>query len=242
MAESGCRSSKGTRGSSALSRAVRIAEEPLSLDPRVYLERYVSQPRHIEVQIFCDGQGHAYALGERECSVQRRHQKIVEESPSPAAFFAGEAGEVRRRELYAAALRVVTKVGYLGAGTCEFIADAEGSTLLLGGERAASGRARRDRDGHRTGPRGASTPRRSGRGASRSFAGREAGPRPRSARLRRGSGEGVHSQAGTHRRSQVGRWCRRSSVTHVAGRIGGEGGEQSHPVLRPHDRQARRLG
>jgi acetyl-CoA carboxylase biotin carboxylase subunit/3-methylcrotonyl-CoA carboxylase alpha subunit len=100
-------------------------------DPRVYLERYVSQPRHIEVQVFCDTRGNAYALGERECSLQRRHQKIVEESPSPAAFFAGVAGETRRRELYAAALRVVTKVGYVGAGTCEFIADANGDLFFL---------------------------------------------------------------------------------------------------------------
>jgi acetyl-CoA carboxylase biotin carboxylase subunit/3-methylcrotonyl-CoA carboxylase alpha subunit len=100
-------------------------------DARVYLERYVAEPRHIEVQVFCDTHGHAYALGERECSVQRRHQKIVEESPSPAAFFAGEAGEARRRELYAAALRVVTKVGYVGAGTCEFIADASGDLFFL---------------------------------------------------------------------------------------------------------------
>jgi acetyl-CoA carboxylase biotin carboxylase subunit/3-methylcrotonyl-CoA carboxylase alpha subunit len=100
-------------------------------DARVYLERYVDQPRHIEVQVFCDAHGGAYALGERECSVQRRHQKIIEETPSPAAFFAGEAGEARRRELHAAALRVVKSVGYLGAGTCEFIADARGDLFFL---------------------------------------------------------------------------------------------------------------
>jgi acetyl-CoA carboxylase biotin carboxylase subunit/3-methylcrotonyl-CoA carboxylase alpha subunit len=100
-------------------------------DARVYLERYVSQPRHIEVQIFCDGQGGAYALGERECSVQRRHQKIVEESPSPAAFFHGEVGAARRRALHASALRVVKSIGYVGAGTCEFIADAEGNLFFL---------------------------------------------------------------------------------------------------------------
>lgn len=100
-------------------------------DARVYLERYVSQPRHIEVQVFCDTHGQAFALGERECSVQRRHQKIIEESPSPAAFFEGEAGEKRRQDLYAAALRVVTKVGYVGAGTCEFIADADGNLFFL---------------------------------------------------------------------------------------------------------------
>ncbi|MBX3262137.1 MAG: ATP-grasp domain-containing protein [Labilithrix sp.] len=100
-------------------------------DARVYLERYVAQPRHIEVQVFCDAHGQAFALGERECSVQRRHQKIVEESPSPASFFAGAAGEKRRADLYEAALRVVKKVGYVGAGTCEFIADAEGDLFFL---------------------------------------------------------------------------------------------------------------
>jgi 3-methylcrotonyl-CoA carboxylase alpha subunit len=100
-------------------------------DARVYLERYVDQPRHIEVQVFCDGHGAAYALGERECSVQRRHQKIIEETPSPASFFTGDAGEARRRELHAAALRVVKSVGYLGAGTCEFIADARGDLFFL---------------------------------------------------------------------------------------------------------------
>jgi acetyl/propionyl-CoA carboxylase alpha subunit len=100
-------------------------------DARVYLERYVEQPRHIEVQIFCDAHGAAYALGERECSVQRRHQKIVEETPSPAAFFTGAAGGERRRALHEAALRVVKHVRYVGAGTCEFIADARGDLFFL---------------------------------------------------------------------------------------------------------------
>lgn len=100
-------------------------------DARVYLEHYVSRPRHIEVQVFCDTHGHAYALGERECSLQRRHQKIVEESPSPAAFFEGTAGGKRREALYEAALRVVRHVGYVGAGTCEFIANANGDLYFL---------------------------------------------------------------------------------------------------------------
>jgi acetyl/propionyl-CoA carboxylase alpha subunit len=100
-------------------------------DARVFLERYVDQPRHIEVQVFCDRHGAAYALGERECSVQRRHQKIVEETPSPARFFEGEAGGAKRQGLYEAALRVVKHVGYVGAGTCEFIADAAGSLFFL---------------------------------------------------------------------------------------------------------------
>jgi acetyl/propionyl-CoA carboxylase alpha subunit len=100
-------------------------------DARVYLERYVDKPRHIEVQVFCDTHGQAFALGERECSVQRRHQKIIEETPSPAAFFAGEAGEAKRRALMEAALRVVKHAGYVGAGTCEFIADATGELFFL---------------------------------------------------------------------------------------------------------------
>ncbi len=100
-------------------------------DARVYLERYVRAPRHIEVQVLCDGQGSAVALGERECSVQRRHQKIVEESPSAAPFFAGEAGEARRSALLADALRVVTSIGYVGAGTVEFVASPEGELFFL---------------------------------------------------------------------------------------------------------------
>jgi acetyl-CoA carboxylase biotin carboxylase subunit/3-methylcrotonyl-CoA carboxylase alpha subunit len=100
-------------------------------DARVYLERYVNRPRHIEVQIFADQAGHAYALGDRECSLQRRHQKILEESPSAAAFFAGDDGAVRRAALHASAVRVVESVGYVGAGTCEFIADEKGDLYFL---------------------------------------------------------------------------------------------------------------
>jgi acetyl-CoA carboxylase biotin carboxylase subunit/3-methylcrotonyl-CoA carboxylase alpha subunit len=100
-------------------------------DARVYLERYVRGPRHIEVQVLCDAHGGAVALGERECSVQRRHQKIVEETPSPASFFAGEAGEARRQDLLTAALRVVTSVGYVGAGTVEFVASPDGELFFL---------------------------------------------------------------------------------------------------------------
>ena len=100
-------------------------------DARVYVERYLDSPRHIEVQIVRDGAGQGVALGERECSVQRRHQKIIEESPSPAAFFAGEDGAARRARLHANALRIVDAVGYEGAGTVEFVADAAGSLWFL---------------------------------------------------------------------------------------------------------------
>jgi acetyl-CoA carboxylase biotin carboxylase subunit/3-methylcrotonyl-CoA carboxylase alpha subunit len=100
-------------------------------DPRVYLERYVRSPRHIEVQILCDGKGGSVALGERECSLQRRHQKIVEETPSPASFFAGAEGEARRQGLLSSALRIVDGVGYVGAGTVEFVASPEGDLWFL---------------------------------------------------------------------------------------------------------------
>jgi acetyl/propionyl-CoA carboxylase alpha subunit len=100
-------------------------------DERIYLERYLDRPRHIEVQVLCDDHGNAVALGERECSVQRRHQKIIEESPSPAAFFEGEGGARRRRELHAQALDVVKAVGYRGAGTVEFVANAAGELFFL---------------------------------------------------------------------------------------------------------------
>jgi acetyl/propionyl-CoA carboxylase alpha subunit len=100
-------------------------------DGRIYLERLLEHPRHIEVQVLCDGHGAAYALGERECSVQRRHQKIIEETPSPAGFFAGDDGAARRAALLDAALRVVRRAGYIGAGTCEFIADAGGDLYFL---------------------------------------------------------------------------------------------------------------
>jgi len=83
------------------------------------------------VQVLCDGQGGAVALGERECSAQRRHQKILEESPSAAPFFAGQGGEARREKLLADALRVVTSVGYTGAGTVEFVASPSGELFFL---------------------------------------------------------------------------------------------------------------
>jgi 3-methylcrotonyl-CoA carboxylase alpha subunit len=118
----------------ALDRALKSCSDRAKAafaDPRVYLEHAVEEPRHIEVQIICDSQGAAYALGERECSVQRRHQKVIEETPSPASFFEGADGEARRRRLFEAALRVVQHVGYVGAGTCEFLANARGDLFFL---------------------------------------------------------------------------------------------------------------
>jgi len=100
-------------------------------DSRVYLERYLERPHHIEVQVLLDAFGGAVALGERECSVQRRHQKVLEESPSPAPFFDGADGAARRAALFDSALKLVRAAGYVGAGTVEFIVDASGQAYFL---------------------------------------------------------------------------------------------------------------
>src|SRR5438105_2713018 len=84
-------------------------------DPTVYLERYIRKPRHIEIQVICDQHGHAVHLGERECSIQRRHQKIVEETPSTAI------SAETRVEMGEAAIRAVMAAGYVNAGTVEFM-------------------------------------------------------------------------------------------------------------------------
>jgi len=103
--------------SAALESAKREAKSSFG-DDRVLIEKYVSRPRHIEVQVFADGYGDAVYLFERDCSLQRRHQKVIEEAPAPGM------PEKMRAAMGEAAVKAAKAVGYVGAGTVEFIADA----------------------------------------------------------------------------------------------------------------------
>jgi geranyl-CoA carboxylase alpha subunit len=91
---------------------------------RLMLERAIAQPRHVEIQIFADDHGHVVHLGERDCSVQRRHQKLIEEAPSPA--LAGADGAVLRRAMGAMAVAAARAIDYRGAGTIECLLDDQG--------------------------------------------------------------------------------------------------------------------
>jgi propionyl-CoA carboxylase alpha chain len=122
-------------------RGMRIVRDPAALpdavasarreagaafaNDRVFLERWVEAPRHVEIQVLGDAHGHLVHLFERECSIQRRHQKIVEEAPAPAVDAA------LRRRMTAAALAAARAIGYASAGTVEFLVDAEGDFYFL---------------------------------------------------------------------------------------------------------------
>jgi propionyl-CoA carboxylase alpha chain len=96
-------------------------------DPTVFCERYLPAGRHIEVQVMADAHGTIWAVGERECSIQRRHQKVIEEAPSPLV----ERIDGMRTRLFAAARAAAAAVGYRGAGTVEFLADEAGEFYFL---------------------------------------------------------------------------------------------------------------
>ncbi len=98
-------------------------------DSTVLLERAVDQLRHVEVQVFADEHGHVVHLGERDCSVQRRHQKVIEEAPSPA--LAGTAGQQLRRNMGEMAVAAARAISYRGAGTIECLLDAQGNFYFM---------------------------------------------------------------------------------------------------------------
>ncbi|MEM9047675.1 MAG: acetyl/propionyl/methylcrotonyl-CoA carboxylase subunit alpha [Pseudomonadota bacterium] len=100
----------------ALASAQREAQAAFG-DPAVLVEKYVTAPRHIEIQILADSHGHVVHLFERDCSLQRRHQKVIEEAPAPGMT------EAVRKAMGAAAVEAARAIGYVGAGTVEFIAD-----------------------------------------------------------------------------------------------------------------------
>jgi len=109
---------------SALASAQREARNAFG-DDAVYIEKYIEGPRHVEIQVLADSHGNCVSLGERECSIQRRHQKMIEESPSMAV-----TPELRER-MGAAAVAAAKAAGYVNAGTCEFLLDAEGNFYFL---------------------------------------------------------------------------------------------------------------
>lgn len=108
-------------------RAARREAHSAFGDPTVFCERYLPRGRHIEVQVMADRYGTVWAVGERECSIQRRHQKIIEEAPSPLV----QRIPAMRERLFEASRQAAAAIGYTGAGTVEFLADENGDFFFL---------------------------------------------------------------------------------------------------------------
>jgi acetyl-CoA carboxylase biotin carboxylase subunit len=123
-------------------------------DGRLYLERLIEGGRHIEIQVIADRYGHVAHLGERDCTVQRNHQKLIEESPSPVL------PDSERTRTLAAAVAAARSIGYVGAGTMEFLLDPGRRAPLHGDEHPPAGRALRQRGAVRPRPRDRADPRR----------------------------------------------------------------------------------
>jgi propionyl-CoA carboxylase alpha chain len=124
----GGRGMRIVREAAALADATASAEREAASsfgDGTVFVERYMEGARHVEVQVFADSHGNVVALGERDCTIQRRHQKVVEEAPSPAV------GPELRARMFAAAVAAARAVGYVGAGTVEFMLAADGRFSFL---------------------------------------------------------------------------------------------------------------
>ena len=213
-------------------------------DARVYLERYVAQPRHIEVQVFCD---------DARAGLRARRARVQRAAPPPedrrgvavaGVVLRGRGGRGSAASgLYDAALRVVKKVGYVGAGTCEFIADDAGQPLLPRGERAPPGRAPRDRDGDRARSRRAAAPRRRWREAARP----RRTSRARATRSRRASTPRIRARGSSRSRgrSTSSTWAGGAGeVQSRALRIesGVAAGIEGDAVLRSDDREDGRVG
>lgn len=105
--------------------AARRESESAFGDSQIYLEKYVEEPRHIEVQILGDGKGNAVHLGERDCSIQRRHQKLIEEAPSPVI------DDRKRKQIGRDAVKAARSLRYLGAGTVEFLLDKDNKHYFM---------------------------------------------------------------------------------------------------------------
>ena len=152
-------------------------------DDSIYFEKWIEESRHVEVQVLVDQHGNGVHLGERDCSIQRRHQKIIEEAPSPAM---DDAARDRLRDL---AIRAVVAAGYESAGTLEFLLDKRRQLLLHRDQLPDPGRAPGDRDADRPRPhRGADPARRRRRLSLTQEQVRLGWPRHRVPDQRRGSG------------------------------------------------------
>ena len=154
-----------------------------------FVEKFLDKPRHVETQCLADTHGNVVVVSTRDCSLQRRHQKLVEEAPAP--FLSDE----QVAKLYESSKAILREAGYVGAGTCEFLVAAGRHDLLPGGQHPAPGRALRLRGGHRHRPGPRDVPDRRGRGA-RLRRPRGARPLHRVPDQRRGRRTQLHARPG----------------------------------------------